>query len=184
MVTKAPPITAAQFCAFTPPPGHRAELIDGQIIVSPDPKPLHHEVALNIYSLLRPLVEGKPIKVGMRVNFQLKDQNYMPSPDVFLVDKEHWAAAIANNTYPQASPILAVEVISPSNTPERVKTKTEFYLEQGTMAVWTVHLKRELVYEFRKSGHSPFRTCYSGVASIPLPLGLGELTVKDFFRIE
>ena len=56
---KAPPITVEQYCGFEPPPGFRAELLDGEIIVSPEPKPIHQQVVVNIflelYSLLRRL---------------------------------------------------------------------------------------------------------------------------------
>ena len=42
---KAPPITVQQYLGFRSPPGYRDELINGEIVVSPERKPLHHDLA-------------------------------------------------------------------------------------------------------------------------------------------
>ena len=51
-----PPITAEQFLHFEAPEGYRAELIRGEIVLSPDPKPLHHDVGQNIVEMLKKAV--------------------------------------------------------------------------------------------------------------------------------
>jgi hypothetical protein len=47
-----PPITIEQYLTFESPEGFRDELINGRIIMSPEPKVLHVDVADNLYRLL------------------------------------------------------------------------------------------------------------------------------------
>ncbi len=49
----APPITIEQYLTFESPEGYRDELINGKIIVSPEAKPLHFDIAENLYELLK-----------------------------------------------------------------------------------------------------------------------------------
>ena len=135
---KAPPITVEQFCGFEPPLGFRAELLDGEIVVSPEPKPIHQQVVANIFLKLYALL-SEEYEVNMRTNFPFEQEHYMPSPDVFVMPLDEWEAAVEENRYPQGGPVLAVEVISPANTEERVRQKTRFYLEHGTVQVWNVY---------------------------------------------
>jgi Uma2 family endonuclease len=51
-ILKAPPITIEQFEAFESFPGLRDELIRGEIVLSPQPKPFHQQIAKNIERLL------------------------------------------------------------------------------------------------------------------------------------
>ena len=83
-VVDAPPITVEQFLGFEAPPGYRAELLDGKIIVSPGLKPIHQQVTSNIYKTLDRSLEGR-FAVNMRTNFDLSEIHYMPSPDVFVL---------------------------------------------------------------------------------------------------
>ena len=136
--TKAPPISVEQFLNFEAPSGYRVELLDGEIVLSPDPKPIHHDLVINVYDALRSRI-GKSFKVGMRTNMDLREVHYMPSPDVFVRAHESWRQARKENCYPSGSPILAVEVISPSNTEPNVLRKTDVYLRYGTVQVWNVY---------------------------------------------
>jgi hypothetical protein len=47
-----PPITIEQYLTFESPEGFRDELINGRIVMSPEPKMLHFDVADNLYKLL------------------------------------------------------------------------------------------------------------------------------------
>ncbi len=44
-VSVAPPITVEQYLGFRGYPGLRDELINGEIVLSPQPKPHHQEVS-------------------------------------------------------------------------------------------------------------------------------------------
>ena len=179
---KAPPITVQQYLGFQSPPGFRDELINGEIVVSPERKPLHHDVAENVFGLLNAAV-GRAFKVGMRINMSMETLNSAPSPDVWIVDREKWRAARAANTYPENAPILAVEVVSPSNRKRRVQEKIDLYLAAGGAGVWVVYPKRGEV-RVHLAGQ-PERTygLKGGAITLPSPLE-GSVVVSEIFRLD
>jgi Uma2 family endonuclease len=179
---KAPPITVRQYLGFQSPPGFRDELINGEIVVSPEPKPLHHDVAENLFELLR-AAAGGAFKVGMRINMTMDTLNSAPSPDVWIVEREKWRAARAANTYPENAPVLAVEVVSPSNRKRRVQEKIDLYLATGGAAVWVVYPKRGEVHVHLAG--QPGRTYGLEDGAIPLPSPLeGSVALGEIFRLD
>ena len=180
--TKAPPITVQQYLGFQSPPGFRDELINGRIIVSPERKPLHHDVALNIFKLLEAAV-GPSFKTGMRINMTMEELNSAPSPDVWVVDREKWRAARAANTYPENAPILAIEVVSPSNRRRHIREKVDLYLNTGGAAVWVVYPKRREVSVFLP-GVEERRYRVNDVVDLPAPLPRLRIAVADIFRLD
>ena len=179
-VIEAPPITVEQFLGFDPPPGYRAELLDGKIIVSPEPKPIHQQVVFNISKTLDHLI-GDEFAVNMRTNFDLSEIHYMPSPDVFVLPLQEWKQAIQDNRYPLGAPILAIEVISPANTEERVRQKTQVYLEHGAIQVWNVYPQRKVVVCCESLRQ--WELGEDDTLTLPFPLPNLTLRVGLFFRL-
>ena len=62
-----PPITFEQYEQFESPNGYRDELINGRIVVSPEAKPLHSQVAANVHELLKRVCDKRKYKVGQRM---------------------------------------------------------------------------------------------------------------------
>jgi Uma2 family endonuclease len=133
-----PPITVEQYLGFEGPEGYRDELINGRIVVSPRPKPLHCDVMMNIFRLLRALLVGQPYGAHLSSNIQLGPHN-MPSPDVFIVPNDVWRRACDMDEYLAYTPLLVAEVVSCANTKENVEEKTALYLSQGVPMVWIVY---------------------------------------------
>ena len=179
-VTKAPPITVEQFLGFEPPPGYRAELLDGEIIVSPEPKPIHQQIVTNTYKTLDRLI-GDEFAVNMRTNFDLSKIHYMPSPDVFVLPLKEWKRAIQDNSYPLGAPILAIEVISPANTEERVRQKTQINLDHGAVQVWNVYPQRKMVVCCEPL--QQWELYENDVLKLPFPLPNLTLRVGPFFQL-
>lgn len=180
---KAPPITVQQYLGFRSPPGYRDELINGEIVVSPEPKPLHHDVAENIFELLKAAV-GPVFKTGMRINMTMEALNSAPSPDIWVVDREKWRAARTANTYPENAPILAVEVISPSNRKFRVQQKVDLYLATGGAEVWVVYPKRQEISVHSRDQAARTYKISDGAISLPAPLPGKSIAVGDIFQLD
>jgi len=141
----APPITIEQYLAFESPNGYRDELINGRIIVSPGAKPLHSDVADNLYELLKAACNRKLHRVSQRMNLRFPDVDSMPSPDVFVIDLAEWQRARSAEIYPDgAKVLLAVEVISPSNRPIPLAEKVVIYVDHG-IETWVVEPKKREV---------------------------------------
>ncbi len=146
----APPITIEQYLTFESPDGYRDELINGRIIVSPEAKPLHSDVAENLYELLKAACNRKLYKVGQRMNLRFPDVDSMPSPDVYVIDLAEWQRARLEEVYPDGSKVLlAVEVISPSNRSGPLGEKVDIYVQHGIEA-WVVDPKKEEVKVHRR----------------------------------
>jgi Uma2 family endonuclease len=180
---KAPPITVRQYLGFRSPPGFRDELINGKIIVSPEPKPLHHDVAENIFELLKAAV-GPAFKVGMRINMTMDSLHSAPSPDVWIVDREKWRAARVANTYPENAPILAVEVVSPSNRLRRVQEKVDLYLSTGGAGVWVVYPKRQQVRVHSPGWAERIYRIEDEAIPLPTPLPDRRIPITGIFRLD
>ncbi len=147
--------------------------------MSPDPKPLHHDIVENIFELLKKAV-GWQYKVGTRVNMNMSALFSMPSPDVFVVSRDVWRRAREGSYYPQGSPLLAVEVVSPSNRPVNVKKKTELYLSAGTLAVWNVYPVERRVMVFTQETEEEWKPGQRHALTFPEI----ELDAADFFRLD
>ncbi len=146
----APPITIEQYLAFESPDGYRDELINGRIIVSPEAKPLHSDVADNLYELLKTASHRKLHSVSQRMNLRFPDVHSMPSPDVFVIDLAQWQRARSAEIYPDgAKVLLAVEVISPSNRPAPLAEKVAIYSDHG-IETWVVEPKKQEVKVHRQ----------------------------------
>lgn len=88
MGTGAHLLTVDEFMMLHTAEGMRSELIHGELVLSPDPKSIHQDVALNILLSLRKVLTGTDYHVNTRTNMVLHEHE-MPSPDVFVIDREH-----------------------------------------------------------------------------------------------
>ena len=104
--TVAPPITVEQYERFSGYPGLRDELIHGEIVLSPQPKPLHQPVAQNVHDLLRAAVRSQPYTARQNSNLRFPGVYSMPAPDVFVVSRKEWCRACRENEYVSKTPIL------------------------------------------------------------------------------
>jgi Uma2 family endonuclease len=174
------PITIEQYLSFESPEGYRDELINGRIIVSPEPKLPHFDVAANVCLLLRSAV-GAKYKVGQRINLRFPNSNSMPSPDIFVMGRDHWKETKAINGYPDGCQAqLIVEVVSPGNRRKALKEKVDIYT-QNSIEVWLVYPKRKEVKVYRRDAETVLFSEQDG-SSIQLPKPLkGAVAVKDIF---
>ena len=112
-------------------PGHRYELVDGEL-VDMDGAPPHGKVTLKIGSLLADHVSnaGLPMDVGVSTGFQMNPHT-LRFPDVHVTLWERMADYDeAADGWPNFAPDVAIEVVSPSNTPAELNRKTEEYFRQ------------------------------------------------------
>jgi Uma2 family endonuclease len=179
-ILKAPPITVEQYEAFEGFPGLRDELINGEIVLSPQPKPLHQQVSENIHVLLNKVLSGQFV-AKQNSNIKFREANSMPAPDVFVVSRAEWKKACESDQYLDRPPVLAVEVISPANRKVRVAQKIDIYLGNGVSAVWVSYPKKRLLRTYQSGGVAEL----SEVDTVILPRPLqGEIKVRDMFLLD
>ena len=137
MTTKTRKITVAEFWAMPEDPGHRYELVDGEL-VDMDGAPPHGNVTGEIYLLIRLHIRatGLPLDVGVCTGFQMGPRT-LRFPDVHVTTWQRMATYDEDaGGWPQFAPDVAIEVVSPSNTPAELDRKAGEYFANGTRAVW------------------------------------------------
>ena len=137
MTTHTRKITVAEFWAMPEEPGHRYELVDGEL-VDMDGTPKHGGISTQIGRLIGNHIAeaGLPLHVGNSTGFQMNPHT-LRFPDVHVTTWERMAAHDeAAGAWPQFAPNVAVEVVSTSNTPAELDRKTAEYFANGTQAVW------------------------------------------------
>jgi Uma2 family endonuclease len=115
-----------------PDDGHRYELLDGMLIVSPSPSWSHQDVVGNLHVLLR-AAETEGLRVGLGpFDIKLADDTVL-IPDLWVARRSD----ITHRNLPVA-PLLAIEVLSPSTRRYDLLTKRDRYQQAGTASYWVV----------------------------------------------
>jgi Uma2 family endonuclease len=115
-----------------PDDGHRYELIDGSLLVSPAPRIAHQTAVGNVFLLLRSACPPElqvvlaPFAVGLADDTEVQ-------PDVLVAPR----AQLTERDLP-GPPLLAVEVLSPSTRRVDLLLKRDRYEEAGIASYWIV----------------------------------------------
>ena len=133
-----------------PSDGHRYELVDGALVVSPRPTTVHQFVAMRLASALdHACPEGLSVLAEPAVHI---DQVTELAPDLVVVRLEDVGGA--KFTVP---PLLVVEVRSPSTALIDLNRKKAVYEKFGVRSYWIVDpepTRPELtVFELRDGGY-------------------------------
>jgi len=154
----APPqvglLTADEFYEWCNKPENterRFELVRGKVIEVPAPNKTHGVVCTNIIFALglyiRQRFEGY-ITSNDSGTLLERDPDTVRGPDVaYFNDADSFAEL--HPKYGENPPILAVEVLSPSDRANRVLSKVEDYVNNGVQMVWLVDPDERTVRVFR-----------------------------------
>jgi Uma2 family endonuclease len=138
-----------------PEDGIDRELIRGQLIEKAwSPRSRWHGISeASVAHFLQSWLERQPKPhgqvVGGEAGFRLRR-----NPDSTVgIDVAFVSAEVAANEpdapYFEGAPVLAVEILSPSDKREEIDEKVELYLETGVAIVWVVNPRFRTVVVFR-----------------------------------
>jgi Uma2 family endonuclease len=132
-----------------PEDGNKYELVDGDLVASPTGF-YASNVSGRILHVLQAYLDENPIGwVGSAdAGIRLPDGN-VRSPDVCVIRNERLPDGVAPRTFAACAPDLAVEVLSPSDSPRQLGDKIGEYLEYGVPLVWLVDPEAKTVTVFR-----------------------------------
>ncbi|MYC33648.1 MAG: Uma2 family endonuclease [Chloroflexi bacterium] len=137
MTTQTRKITVDEFWEMAADPGHRYELVDGELF-DMDGASRHGRVTVWIGSILSGCIQDNdlPFDVGVCTGFQMSPYT-LRFPDVHVTRWDRMAEYDEDaGGWPRFAPDVAIEVVSPSNTPAELARKTEEYFANGAQAVW------------------------------------------------
>jgi Uma2 family endonuclease len=131
-----------------PQDGHKYELVDGEIRMSPSGG-RHGVVEAQLVALLVPFVKQHHlghVTCG-DAGFRLPSKN-VRSPDVGFVASGRFPDDKVPDDFGDLAPDLAVEVLSPHDRPRHVLDKVGEYLEAGVRLIWVIDPRhgRAVVY--------------------------------------
>ena len=128
-----------------PEDGLRYEVLDGALVVNPAPSWRHQNIAANLRDLLRRVApEGVRVIPAPMWRIRL---GQVPEPDVVVVRREALGELAVEGT-----PLLVVEVLSPSNRDADLVRKRALYAEAGCPAYWIVDLAEPSILALALSG--------------------------------
>jgi Uma2 family endonuclease len=139
-------LTAEEF--YYEQPDHlRTELIAGEMVLEPLPKPLHGRLAARIAHLLQTFTDAHPTgEVLGEAGFVLeRGPDTVRGPDVSFVSEERYRASLESGIFFEGAPDLAIEVASPSDSRRHLGDKARNFLDAGSRLVWVVWPKRRTV---------------------------------------
>ena len=137
-----------------PDDGNRYELVDGELLVSPTPRPLHQIAVQELNAILRPYVSQHAVGMLMALPADLDlSSDQVVQPDL-------WVAAVPAGrqirTWEEVGiPVLVVEVLSPSTARFDRVTKRTRYQRSGVPVYWVVDLDARLVEIWTPSADRP-----------------------------
>lgn len=115
-----------------PEDGRRYELLDGALIVSAAPRPIHQIVVFGLYRQLHASCPKDLIVLGAPLDIDLAEDSLL-EPDVLVARRDQFDDAGL-----RGRPELAVEVMSPSSRRIDRVLKRERFERAGTPAFWLV----------------------------------------------
>lgn len=125
------PLTRADLDA-APDDGHRYELIDGTLVVTPAPRPLHQIILVNLLAELRATVPEDLRVLCAPLDVVLSEDTII-QPDLLVAPRE----AFTDRDLPTA-PLLAVEILSPSTRGIDLLLKRDRLQRAGCPHYWVV----------------------------------------------
>lgn len=119
----------------------RYEFLDGELLVSPSPEPLHQHAIVQLVAILLPYVEGNRVGAVLCSPSDVElASNNTAQPDVFVLPQLEARRVLRRGVRIIHSLLLAVEVLSPSTAGyDRIK-KRAHYRKHGTPEYWVVDL--------------------------------------------
>ena len=125
--------------ARLPDDGMRYEVTQGELYLSPVPRPLHQLIIFLIPNVLGNFLKVRKLGTafGAPVDVILPGKLGDPvQPDLLFIHSER--LHVIGETYIEGAPGLVMEVLSPSNPAHDRRLKNELYAEAGVTEYWIV----------------------------------------------
>jgi Uma2 family endonuclease len=149
-VTQVIPASAQPFTyhdlAGIPADGYKREIIGGALIVTPAPNLRHQRVIINLGVILRQAETAETIVVPSPFDW-FHDDGGVVQPDLLVARPRDFDAT--GHLRQPATPLLVVEVLSPSNRTFDLTLKYDLYQRLGVPAYWIVDPAGPKVTVFR-----------------------------------
>ena len=136
-------MTYTQYCLL-PEDGKQYEVIDGELFMTPAPRPKHQKIVLRLAEELSGFVRKSGLgEVFVAPVDVLLEQHTILQPDVLFIRQER--LAIVKEDAIEGPPDLVVEVLSPSTFYKDLRKKMTAYSQFGVQEYWIVDSETETI---------------------------------------
>lgn len=145
-------MTARQFLMLgDDPPGVRLELVNGEVAVSPSPRPRHSHVDRALGALLFTHVDDNDLGLLLGDVDTIFGEHDVRRPDLFYFTKERMHLVQGDKAI-EGPPDLCVEIISPTSGGIDRNDKFKQYAKAGVPYYWIVDPPPQTIEAFRLTG--------------------------------
>ena len=145
------PLTADDFMSLPMDDGHLYELLQGELILSPSPEMNHQFIVGNLYFKIRSVLESVEFgKVIVSPAAVVLSENDVVEPDVFIIRNAQ--RPLLTRLSFRGAPVIALEVLSPSNRSHDLQRKALLYAKAGVEEYWMVDPEKHRVLVQRLTG--------------------------------
>jgi Uma2 family endonuclease len=139
--------------AAMPEDGHRYELYEGELVMTPSPRPRHQSVIGNLYLIMAEYVRGRALgEVYLSPIDVILSRITVLQPDLVYVEQDR--LGIVTERAIEGAPTLVLEVLSPSTGARDRGVKQALYARYGVPYYWIVEPATQTVHALRLSGAS------------------------------
>lgn len=163
------------------PEGSRAELIDGELSMSPSPRRWHQRIAFDLARRIADFVEGRKLGEVYVAPFDV----HLPSgdvvePDILFVAKANLGIV---QDWVRGAPDLLVEVLSPEGFDRDRFIKRDLYAKNRVREYWIVDVQAKTieVYSLRDNIYEPNGYFELGDTLVSSVLPEFKLVLRDLF---
>jgi Uma2 family endonuclease len=165
----------------------RLELLEGNLVMSPSPTPLHNSVLAELIYLLRPQVPSSMRLIpDVDVDLQLApagQPGFARRPDLVVVDDDAYRRARDAGSLLRAAAVrLAVEIVSPGSRRTDHVIKRGEYADAGIPYYWVIDtddpislLCHHLAGDFGYADDGAVTGTFTAVAPFPCTIDLNRL---------
>ena len=181
MSQAATKMTYEQYCLL-PADGKQYEVIDGELFMTPAPRPRHQKIVLRLAEELSRFVRENSLgEIFISPIDVLLERHTILQPDVLFIRKDR--LGIVKEDAIEGAPDLAVEVLSPSTFYKDLRKKMTAYSQFGVQEYWIVDPETETIEIYaRRDDKLQLAKKFSSGESVESALLPGwRLAVKDVF---
>ena len=167
------------------PEGAPYQLIEGELIMTPAPSPLHQIISANIFEKIRRVSREKNIGLVLYspVDVYLDEKNAY-QPDIVFIGKERQDIIKEDGIY--GAPDLVIEILSPSTGYYDIKKKFRVYERYGVKEYWIVDPDMRCIEIFLLNNQGEFslglKVCEKGTVKSAILEGL-EISIDEILKI-
>ena len=181
MTPSATKMTYDQYCLL-PEDGKQYEVIDGELFMTPAPKPRHQRIVLRLAEELSRFVrENSKGEVFVAPVDVILDQHTVLEPDVLFIRQQR--LEIVKEEAIEGAPDLVVEVLSPTTFYKDLRKKMTAYSQFGVQEYWIVDPEPQTIEIYtRREDKLPLAQKFSSVETVESALLSGlRLAVNSVF---